>query len=133
MVSMLARIQQTRDDQQAADLNLSYTRINAPCDGWVTRKAVEPGDYVQVGQSLLAIVPTNFWVVANFKETQLTDMRPGQTAEIHIDAFPGKNWRGHVDSIMAGSGASFSLLPPENAVGNLREGRPARAGENSLR
>ncbi len=118
VVIMLARIQQSRVDQQAADLNLSYTKIAAPCDGRVTRKAIEPGDYVQVSQSLLAIVPTNFWVVANFKETQLTDMRSGQPVEIHIDAFPGKNWHGHVDSIMAGSGASFSLLPPENAVGN---------------
>lgn len=118
VVSALARIQQSRVDQQTADLNLSYTKIIAPCDGRVTRKAIEPGDYVQVGQSLFAIVPTNFWVVANFKETQLTDMRPGQPVEIHIDAFPGKNWHGHVDSIMAGSGASFSLLPAENAVGN---------------
>ena len=85
----------------------------------MTRKAVEVGNYVQVGQSLLALVPTNIWIVANFKETQLTHMRLGQPVEIHIDAYPAKNWRGHVDSIMAGSGASFSLLPPENAVGNF--------------
>jgi membrane fusion protein (multidrug efflux system) len=115
----LTRTKQARTDQDAADLDLSYTRIASPCDGRVTRKNVEPGAYVQVGQSLLAIVPTNVWVVANFKESQLTDMRPGQSVEIHIDAYPARNWRGHVDSIMAGSGASFSLLPPENAVGNF--------------
>ena len=117
--SALAKIKQTRTDEQAADLDLSYTRIFAPADGLVTRKAVEPGAYVQVGQSLLALVPTNFWVTANFKETQLAHLRPGQPAEIHIDAHPDRPWRGHVDSIMAGSGARFSLLPPENAVGNF--------------
>ena len=79
----------------------------------------EPGNYVQVGQSLLALVPTNVWVVANFKETQLNHMRPGQPVEIHLDAYPDKMQHGHVDSFMAGSGASFSLLPPENAVGNF--------------
>jgi membrane fusion protein (multidrug efflux system) len=115
----LTRTKQARSDQDAADLDLSYTKLGAPCDGRVTRKAVEPGDYVQVGQSLLALVPTNVWIVANFKETQLTHMRSGQPVEIHLDAYPDKVQRGHVDSIMAGSGASFSLLPPENAVGNF--------------
>jgi membrane fusion protein, multidrug efflux system len=115
----LTRTKQARTDQAAADLDLSYTKITAPDDGRVTRKAVEVGNYVQVGQSLLALVPTNIWIVANFKETQLTHMRLGQPVEIHIDAYPAKNWLGHVDSIMAGSGASFSLLPPENAVGNF--------------
>jgi membrane fusion protein, multidrug efflux system len=119
VVSALARIQQSRVDQQAADLDLSYTKVVAPADGRVTRKAVESGNYVQVGQSLLALVSTNFWVVANFKETQLTDMRPGQPAVMHIDTYPDKTLRGHVDSIMAGSGGRFSLLPPENAVGNF--------------
>jgi membrane fusion protein, multidrug efflux system len=117
--SALTKTKQAGTDKSASELDLSYTRIAAPCDGRVTRKAVEPGDYVQVGQSLLALVPTNVWIVANFKETQLADMRPGQLAEIHIDAYPDKNWHGHVDSIMAGSGASFSMLPPENAVGNF--------------
>jgi membrane fusion protein (multidrug efflux system) len=115
----LTRTKQARTDQAAADLDLSYTKMTAPDDGRVTRKAVEVGNYVQVGQSLLALVPANVWIVANFKETQLTDMRTNQPVEIHIDAYPAKNWRGHVDSIMAGSGASFSLLPPENAVGNF--------------
>lgn len=115
----LTKTKQAGTDQDAGALDLSYTRIAAPCAGRVTRKAVEPGDYVQVGQSLLALVPTNVWIVANFKETQLEGMRPGLPVEIHIDAYPDKNWHGHVDSIMAGSGASFSLLPPENAVGNF--------------
>jgi membrane fusion protein (multidrug efflux system) len=114
----VTRTTQARADEQAADLDLSYTKVVAPCDGWVTRKAVEPGAYVQVGQSLLALVPASVWVLGNFKETQLTHMRPGQIAKIHIDAYPGKALLGHVDSIMAGSGARFSLLPPENAVGN---------------
>jgi membrane fusion protein (multidrug efflux system) len=115
----LTRTKQARTDQDAADLDLSYTKITAPWDGWVTRKTVEPGAYVQVGQSLLALVQSDFWVTANFKEAQLTHIRPGQPVEIHIDAYPARNWPGHVDSIMAGSGASFSLLPPENAVGNF--------------
>jgi membrane fusion protein, multidrug efflux system len=112
------KIQQARTDEQAADLDLSYVRIAAPFDGRVTRKAVELGAYVQVGQSLCALVTSNYWVVANFKESELTHMRPGQAAEILIDAHPQRWWRGHVDSIQAGSGARFSLLPPENAVGN---------------
>lgn len=117
--SALTKKKQAGTDRDAGELDLSYTRIVAPCDGRVTRKAVEVGDYVQVGQSLLALVPTNIWVVANFKETQLSDIRVGQPVQIHIDAYPGRNWRGHVESIMSGSGASFSLLPPENAVGNF--------------
>jgi membrane fusion protein (multidrug efflux system) len=117
--SALTKTKQAGTDKDSSELDLSYTRIAAPCDGRVTRKAVEPGDYVQVGQSLFALVPTNVWIVANFKETQLADVRTGQSAEIHIDAYPGKSWQGHVDSIMAGSGASFSMLPPENAVGNF--------------
>ena len=114
-----AQISQAQTDIDSAQLDLSYTKIFAPCNGRVTRKSVEPGAYVQVGQSLFALVETNVWVVANFKETQLTDMRPGQAAQIHIDAYPEKEFRGHVDSIMSGSGSRFSLLPPENAVGNF--------------
>jgi len=113
-----SRIKQTHTDQQVADLDLSYTKIFAPCDGKVTRKSVERGAYVQTGQSLLALVSSNLWVVANFKESQLDGMQLGQPAEIRIDAYPQRRLRGHVDSIMAGSGARFSLLPPENAVGN---------------
>ena len=101
-----------------AKLNLEYTRITAPVAGRITRKDVEPGDYIQTGQTLFSIVPHNIWVVANFKETQLTHMLPGQPATIRIDAFPGRLFRGHVDSLQAGTGARFSLLPAENATGN---------------
>ena len=102
-----------------AELDLSYTKIAAPEPGCVTRKAVEPGAYVSVGQSVLAIVPAETWVVANFKETQLTRMRVGQPAAIRVDAYPDERLRGHVDSIQAGTGARFSLLPAENATGNF--------------
>lgn len=85
----------------------------------MTNKSIEPGNFVQLGQPLFAIVPQQVWVTANFKETQLTDMRPGQPAEVQVDAYPARALRGHVDSIQAGSGARFSLLPPENATGNF--------------
>ena len=117
-VSMaLAQFRQAQTGVQSAQLDLSYTKIVAPSDGRVTRKAVEPGDYVQTGQTLLSIVPNEVWVVANFKESQLRHMKPGQPAFVEIDAL-GKTLRAHVDSIQAGSGARFSLLPPENATGN---------------
>ena len=87
-------------------------------DGFVTKKGVEPGQFVQKGQSLLAIVPRAVWVTANFKETQLTRMRPGQPVDITVDAYPDLTFYGHVDSIQHGTGARFSLLPPENATGN---------------
>src|SRR5439155_6121595 len=81
--------------------------------------SVEPGAYVQTGQVLLALVPTQVWVVANFKETQLRHMRPGQEATVKIDAYPGHEFQAHVDSIQRGTGSRFSLLPPENATGNF--------------
>jgi membrane fusion protein (multidrug efflux system) len=101
-----------------AELNLAYTKIKAPIDSYVTNKKVAIGDYLQVGQTLMALVPPRVWVTANFKETQLRNMRPGQPALVSVDAYPGLRLRGHVDSIQAGSGAAFSLLPPENATGN---------------
>jgi membrane fusion protein (multidrug efflux system) len=101
-----------------AKLNLEYTRITAPVSGRITRKNVEPGDYIQTGETLFSIVPHEIWVIANFKETQLTHMQPGQPATIHIDAFPGRTFKGHVDSLQSGTGARFSLLPAENATGN---------------
>jgi membrane fusion protein (multidrug efflux system) len=113
----LAMFRQAQTVVQSAQLDLSYTKIFAPCDGRVTRKAVEPGNYIQVGQQLMSIVPTDIWVVANFKESQLKKMKPGQPALVAIDAL-GKSLRAHVDSVQAGSGAAFSLLPPENATGN---------------
>ena len=114
----LAQYRQAQANEKTAQLDLSYTKIYAPCDGYVTRKAVEPGDYVQVGQTLMSIVPTNVFVFANYKESQLKTIKPGQRVLIEIDALGGQTFRGHVDSIQAGSGAAFSLLPPENATGN---------------
>ena len=103
---------------QQAELNLSYTKITASIDGYVTKEAVATGDYLQVGQALMSLVPPRVWVIANFKETQLRSMRPGQPVNISVDAYPNLKLRGHVESIQAGSGAAFTLLPPENATGN---------------
>ena len=113
-----AAVQQAEARLQQAELNFSYTKIIAPMDGRVTARTVQPGNYVQPGQALLALVPKDVWVTANFKETQLTYMRPGQPVELRVDAYPNRKFKGHVDSLQAGTGARFSLLPPENAVGN---------------
>jgi membrane fusion protein, multidrug efflux system len=113
-----AQTKESDADLQTAKLNESYTEIRAPEDGRVTKKAIEPGDYVQTGQSLFALVPANIWVTANYKENQIGLMRPGQPVEIEVDALRGQKFHGYVDSIQAGSGARFSLLPPENATGN---------------
>jgi len=113
-----ADVEQAKAAVEQAELNLSYTKIYAPEDGTVTKKAIEEGAFVQVGQALMAIVPDEVWVVANFKETQLNSIRPGQPVDIKVDAYPGKTFKGHVDSIQTGTGARFSLLPPENATGN---------------
>jgi membrane fusion protein (multidrug efflux system) len=113
-----SQVEQAKTRLQQAELNLSYTRLAAPRDGRVTRRTVEQGAYVQTGQALLAIVPDEVWVVANFKETQLSEMRAGQPVSITVDAYPKREFKGHVDSLQAGAGARFSLLPPENAVGN---------------
>jgi membrane fusion protein, multidrug efflux system len=116
--SVNAQIDQLDSMNRSAELNLSFAHIYAPEDGTVTRKSVEPGNFVQVGQALMAIVTDNIWVVANFKETQLTNMRPGQPVDIRIDAFPQYRLKGKVDSVQTGTGARFSLLPAENATGN---------------
>jgi membrane fusion protein (multidrug efflux system) len=114
----LAQWQVAQTNVAAAQLDLSYTKIYAPCNGYVTRNQVEVGDYLQTGQMIFSIVPVEVWAVANFKESQLKKMKPGQSALVEIDALGGKKFRAHVDSIQAGSGAAFSLLPPENATGN---------------
>ena len=114
----LAQWQEAQTNVASAQLDLSYTKIFAPSDGRVTRKSVEPGNYVQTGQQLMSIVPPEIWVVANFKESQLKNMRTNQPVLVEIDALGGKKFRAHVDSVQAGSGAAFSLLPPENATGN---------------
>jgi len=113
-----ASLEQLRAAVAQAELELSYTKLYAPDDGRVTNKSVEEGALVQSGQPLMAIVPGDVWVTANFKENQIGNMRPGQSAEITVDAYPDKVFKGHVDSIQAGTGARFSLLPPENATGN---------------
>jgi membrane fusion protein, multidrug efflux system len=113
-----AKAAQAQAAVQQAELALSYTKIASPQDGKVTKKSVEPGEYVTVGQPLLAIVGRDVWVVANYKETQLKHMRVGQKATISVDAYPSKKLNGHVNSIQSGTGARFSLLPAENATGN---------------
>jgi membrane fusion protein (multidrug efflux system) len=113
-----AKVQQMQAAVEAASLNLSYTQLVAPVDGVVTHKQVEPGQIVQQGQGLMVVVPLqDVWVTANFKETQLRNMKPGQKAEVHVDTY-GKTFEGHVDSIAGATGAVLSLLPPENATGN---------------
>jgi membrane fusion protein, multidrug efflux system len=104
---------------EQAKLNLSYTSIRATDAGSVANKTVKVGNYVQPGQVLFSVVPDELYITANFKETQLTDVRPGQPATVRVDAFPGLRLQGHVDSIQRGTGAQFALLPPENATGNF--------------
>jgi membrane fusion protein (multidrug efflux system) len=112
-------VQMAQANQKRAEVNLSYCKIFAPCDGRVTQRTVETGNYVAPGQALLMLVDPNVWVTANFKETQLTLMRPGQPVTIKVDAFPKTKLQGHVDSIQAGSGSRFEILPAENATGNF--------------
>jgi membrane fusion protein (multidrug efflux system) len=112
------QLEQAQAAHDLAEANLARTAIKAATAGRITKLTAAKGDYAQIGQGLMMFVPLEVWVTANFKETQLADMRPGQPAEIHIDAYPGRSFRGHVASIQAGSGAAFSLLPPENATGN---------------
>lgn len=114
-----AELAQAQTAVSQAQLNLDYTKIYAPDNGRVTRKNAEVGNYVQAGQAVLALVPEKVWVVANFKETQLTHMKQGQPVVVRVDAYPSLSLKGHVDSIQAGTGARFSLLPPENASGNF--------------
>jgi len=103
-----------------ARLQLSYTQVAAPMAGLVSRKQVEVGQLVQAGQPLLTIVSdTSVWITANFKETQLSDIRVGQPVDIDIDAYPGCHARGAVESLSAATGAKFALLPPDNATGNF--------------
>ena len=113
-----AQVEAAQANVDQARLNLSYTRIVAPAEGYITKRSVNVGDVVQKDQTLATLVSGMPWVTANFKETQLTRMRPGQPADIEIDAYPAVTFRGHVDSVQRGTGARFSLLPAENATGN---------------
>jgi len=114
-----AHAQQMRAQLAQAELNLEHATVKAPVKGLVSRKTVEPGQIVQAGQPLMAVIPLDeVWVTANFKETQLQDMRPGQRVTVKVDAAGGKQFTGKVDSIAGATGARFALLPPENATGN---------------
>jgi len=114
------RLAQAETNLRQAELNLDYATIRAPIGGQVTKKTVEVGQVIQPGQALLSVVDLDHvWVVANLKETELTYVRPGQRAAVTVDTHPGLVFKARVDSIQAGSGAVFSLLPPENATGNF--------------
>jgi membrane fusion protein, multidrug efflux system len=115
-----AKVEQQKAALEQAELNLQYATVKAPIAGVVSRKTAEAGQIVQTGQPLLALIPLeNVWVTANFKETQLSDMKAGQKATVKVDAYGGKEFKAHVDSISAATGARFSMLPPENATGNF--------------
>jgi membrane fusion protein (multidrug efflux system) len=115
-----AQRDRSRAAERQAELDLSYTTIAAPVDGTVGARSIRVGQYVQAGTQLMAVVPLHaVYVVANFKETQLTHVRPGQKVEIAVDAFPGTRLVGHVDSLSPASGLEFALLPPDNATGNF--------------
>ncbi len=114
-----AQVAQAQAQLEQADLNLDYTHLVAPQDGWVTRRNVETGNYLQPGTQIMALVAPEIWVTANFKENQLTRMRPGQRVEFEVDAYPSLKLRGHVDSVQLGSGSRFSAFPAENATGNF--------------
>jgi membrane fusion protein (multidrug efflux system) len=116
--ALAAQEQKAKAALDKAELDLSRTVINAPEDGQVTKKSVEEGACVRPPFPLLAIVPSNVWVTANFKETQLKHMVPGQRVTFKADAIGGRDYTGHVESLQSGTGAAFSLLPPENATGN---------------
>ena len=114
-----AKILQRKAQLNEAERQLLYTKIYAPRDGYITRKSVETGVNIQPGQPLIVLVPLqDAWITANYKERQITWMKPGQKVEFSVDSYPGITFSGTVDSIMAGTGAAFSLLPPENASGN---------------
>ena len=118
IASRQAAVKQAQADLDQAVLNYSYTKITAPMSGVIGKKSVEPGQRVQPGESLLAVVPLDdVWVTANFKESQLRRMQPGQPVDIHVDAL-GRTFKGYVDGLGSASGERFSLLPPENATGN---------------
>jgi membrane fusion protein, multidrug efflux system len=113
-----AQLKTSQAQLAQAEANLSRTIITAPLAGRVTHLSAAKGGYAAVGQALMMFVPRDIWITANFKETQLDLMRPGQPVDITIDAYPDRTFKGHVDSIQSGTGTAFSMLPPENATGN---------------
>jgi membrane fusion protein (multidrug efflux system) len=113
-----ASVQQAQAQLDQALLNLSYTEIRAPCDGFVTMRSVQVGSYVTAGQSLFILVTPEVWVTANFKESQIGRMREGDKVDMQVDAYSGYKLEGHIQSIQYGTGARFSTFPAENATGN---------------
>jgi len=113
------KIAEANASRELAERDLSRTVVVAPASGRIAKKNVDPGKFVQVGQTLMAIVSEHTWIVANFKETQIKKMTKGQPVEIEVDAYSGKVFKGRIDSLQPGTGAVFSLLPPENATGNF--------------
>jgi membrane fusion protein (multidrug efflux system) len=113
------QIEEAQAKLDQANLNLSWTVVTAPQDGWITRRNVEMGNYVTAGQQIFSIVAPEVWITANFKESELDRMRPGQPVTIKLDAYPHLDLKGHVDSIQLGSGSKFTAFPPENATGNF--------------
>ncbi len=113
------QVRQAKAQVETADLNLSYADVRAPFDGFVTRRNVQPGMLVQAGSALMSVVSPYVWVTANFKESQLARMRPGNRVDLDIDAYPDMKLHGHVDSVQQGSGSRFSAFPAENATGNF--------------
>jgi membrane fusion protein, multidrug efflux system len=113
------QVRQAEAQVESAQLNLGYTELRAPADGWITKRNVQYGTFLQAGSSIFTLVTTRLWVTANFKETQLDRMRPGDKVDIDVDAYPGLKLRGHVDSVQLGSGSRFSAFPAENATGNF--------------
>lgn len=118
VASAAAQVKAAEAAVEEARINLGYTHVVAPMAGTVAQRTVAVGNYVAAGQEMLALVPLRVWVTANFKETALADMRPGQPADVTIDACPSAKIHGHVDSIQRGAGQAFGVLPPENATGN---------------
>lgn len=114
-----ALVAEATADLAQTEINLGNTRILAPFDGWVTKRNVEQGSYLQAGQSLFTLVSPEVWVTANFKESQLADMRPGQKVAVRLDAYPDLKISGHIDSVQMGSGSRFTAFPAENATGNF--------------
>ena len=116
---LAGQVTQMQGSLEQAELNLSYARVVAPQDGFVTNRNVEMGNYLQPGTQIMALVTPQVWITANFKETELTRMRPGQRVDISVDAYPNLNLKGHVDSVQQGSGSVFSAFPAQNATGNF--------------
>jgi membrane fusion protein (multidrug efflux system) len=119
LIPQHAQIQQKDAIFKGTELNKNYTKIYAPAEGYISKRSVEIGNQIQSGQSLMAVVPlSDIWITANYKETQLERVKPGQRVKIKVDTYPNKAFDGNVDSVMAGTGAVFSLFPPENATGS---------------